>query len=54
VEALFLRAAGEEDKAVKTVKDSYLSVRRVSRVIRQIGRYAMQENVQPELENGDT
>ena len=54
VEALYLRAAGEEEKAVRAVKDSCLSPRRVSRVIRQLGRCVLQENIQPELENGDT
>ena len=54
VEALYLRAAGAEEKAVRAVKDSYLSPRRVSRVIRQLGRCVLQENIQPELENGDT
>lgn len=54
VEALLLRMAGEEEMAVKAVRDSYLSPRRVSRVIRQISRYVMKENIQPELENGDT
>lgn len=54
VEALFLRAAGEEDQAVRTVMDAYVPVRRISRVIRQISRCVLQNNVQTELENGDT
>ena len=54
VEALYLRMAGEEAEAVRVVKDSCLSPRRISRVIRQLGRCVLQENVQPELENGDT
>nr|MBR4279880.1 tetratricopeptide repeat protein [Clostridia bacterium] len=54
MEALFLRAAGEEDQAVRTVMDAYVPVRRISRVIRQISRCVLQDNVQMELENGDT
>lgn len=54
VEVLLLRMAGEEEMAVEAVRESYLSPRRVSRVIRQISRYVMKENVQIELENGDT
>ena len=54
LEALYLRMAGEEAEAVWVVKDSGLSPRRISRVIRQLGRCVLQENVQPELENGDT
>lgn len=54
VEALLLRMAGEEEMAAKEVRDSYLSPRRVSRVLRQISRYVIKENIQIELENGDT
>lgn len=54
VEALLLRMAGEEEMAVREVKKSYLSPRRVSRVLRQISRYVIKENIQTELENGDT
>lgn len=54
VEALLLRLAGEEELAAQEVRDSYLSPRRVSRVLRQISRYVIKENIQTELENGDT
>ena len=54
VEALLLRMAGEEEMAAREVKKSYLSPRRVSRVLRQISRYVIKENIQTELENGDT
>lgn len=53
VEALYLRAAGEEAAAVRAVQDAYIPPRRVSRVIRQIS-HAMENRTQPELENGDT
>lgn len=54
VEALLLRMAGEEGMAVRAVERSYLSPRRVSRVLRQISRYVIKENIQTDLENGDT
>ena len=54
VEALFLLAAGEDEKAARAVAEAFVPARRVSRVIRRISRCFMQEYIQPELENGDT
>ena len=54
MEALYLMDAGEEDSAVRVVRDSHLPARRVSRVLRRMHRCLMQDNIQPELENGDT
>ena len=54
MEALYLMDAGEEDSAVRVVRDCHLPARRVSRVLRRMHRCLMQDNIQPELENGDT
>lgn len=54
VEVLFLLEAGEPDKAIRVMKDSYMSPYRIGRVIRRIRRCVNQDNSQSELENGDT
>lgn len=50
IEVLWLRMTGQEDKAVRVVKRMLVSPRRLSRVLRQLGKTLEKEPVTPEEE----